>query len=191
MFDFMEEAKCTYLYDNKLLEVLEQILNCRLSDDAWNQISLPVDKGGFGIRNAVHCAIPCFLASVYSSQHLIQKIIPDYCDEVQITMAEAEGLWKGILGLVLPQPDLRGLQKTWEEPQNIRRFNNLLDSTTTPESKARLLAVSSPSAGAWLKCLPSLNLGTLLKNQFFHISCALRLGCEICHAHTCRCGSKV
>src|SRR5260370_40950541 len=62
-------------YDDNLKLSLEKILNCSLSNRAWDQISLPISQGGLGIRHAVHSAIPCFLASVYSCNDLIQKII--------------------------------------------------------------------------------------------------------------------
>src|SRR5260221_9444179 len=74
---------------------------------------------------------------------------------------------------------------------NARKYNLLLDTASSPEDKERLLVVSNPEASAWLKCIPSSHLGTLLNDRMFRISCALRLGCKICEEHICICGTKV
>ena len=44
-------------YDAALKSTLEEILNCSLSPEARLQLSLPVNLGGFGIRQAVHTAL--------------------------------------------------------------------------------------------------------------------------------------
>jgi hypothetical protein len=71
-----------------------------------------------------------------------------------------------------------------------KKFNEILDSSDH-RNKARLLAVSELESGAWLKALPSPNLGTLLDRQTLQIAVALRIGSEICHPHICICGSQV
>jgi hypothetical protein len=37
-------------FDEKIQSTLKQILNIKLSSNSWNQVSLPLDFGGLGIR---------------------------------------------------------------------------------------------------------------------------------------------
>ncbi|KAI5731208.1 hypothetical protein M8J77_006335 [Diaphorina citri] len=63
-------------------------------------------------------------------------------------------------------------------------FENDLD-------KARYLASTQKESNAWLQALPSRSVGTLLDNNTFRISLALRLGSPLCSPHTCVCGERV
>lgn len=62
---------------------------------------------------------------------------------------------------------------------------------TTTEDKARVLANSSEEAGAWLRALPSPQIGTHMSNDEFRVSISLRLGLPILQPHKCVCGTKV
>ena len=53
------------------------------------------------------------------------------------------------------------------------------------------MASLKPESSCWLQALPSRSLGTLLENNCFRISVALRLGLNICKPHTCVCGGQV
>jgi len=128
---------------------------------------------------------------MYSCNDLVKRLINDYHEENLTTLSEAESFWRLNLGFVLPDVDKRNSQKSWEEPQNAAKYNTLLDTANSLEDKPRLLATANPEASAWLKCVPSSHLGTLLNNKIFHIACALRLGCKICEKHICICGSMV
>lgn len=48
-----------------------------------------------------------------------------------------------------------------------------------------------PESSVWLSAIPSKNIGTLLDDNTFKISVALRIGAEICQPHVCRCGQIV
>ena len=48
-------------YDDVIRFTLQYVLNIALSDEAWNQASLPVASGGLGIRKATQVALPAFL----------------------------------------------------------------------------------------------------------------------------------
>ena len=76
--------RCTPCYNQGLLSeydvirsALQSILNISLSEEAWIQASLPVSNGGIGVWRAGHVALPAFLSSVESSNHLIQQLLPD------------------------------------------------------------------------------------------------------------------
>ena len=50
-------------YDNVIRDSLQSILNITLSESAWLQATLPVKRGGLGVRLASLVALPAFLAS--------------------------------------------------------------------------------------------------------------------------------
>ena len=63
-------------YDDVIRFTLQYVLNIALSDEAWNQASLPVASGGLGIRQATQVALPAFLSSVCGSQSIIKQLLP-------------------------------------------------------------------------------------------------------------------
>jgi hypothetical protein len=44
---------------------------------------------------------------------------------------------------------------------------------------------------SWLHAIPSPNIGTLLDNTSFEVCIGLRLGCNLCTPHICKCNAKV
>ena len=52
------------------------MLNIALSDEAWNQASLPVASAGLGIRKATQVALSAFLSSFCGSQSIIKQLLP-------------------------------------------------------------------------------------------------------------------
>ncbi|KAH0810802.1 hypothetical protein GEV33_011989 [Tenebrio molitor] len=46
-------------------------------------------------------------------------------------------------------------------------------------------------SGSWLHAIPSPNIGTLLDNTSFQVCIGLRLGCDLCTPHICKCNAKV
>jgi hypothetical protein len=46
-------------------------------------------------------------------------------------------------------------------------------------------------SGSWLHAIPSPNIGTLLDNTSFQVCIGLRLGCNLCTPHICKCNAKV
>ena len=65
-------------YDVLLRSILSNITNIRFEDNqsSWIQATLPVSKGGLGIRSAVHLASSAFLASADGSVALVNQILP-------------------------------------------------------------------------------------------------------------------
>ena len=57
-------------FDIALKDGLSSILNVNLSEDQWNQASLPVRDGGLGIRSAASLATSAFLASAARTNDL-------------------------------------------------------------------------------------------------------------------------
>ncbi|OXA58286.1 Retrovirus-related Pol polyprotein from type-2 retrotransposable element R2DM [Folsomia candida] len=179
------------LYDAKLKNAMEGIINCSLSPQSWLQSSLPVNKGGLGVRHAIDVAIPCFLASIYSSLPLAERLLPPHLHGIDTAIQEGEERWKSLGSSPLPPLEIRGIQAIWEIPQQEGVINHLTTNATTLEDKARYHAMSQPNVGAWLNAIPSPQLGTHLPNETFRIAAALRLRCDICQPHKCSFGEQV
>ena len=47
------------------------------------------------------------------------------------------------------------------------------------------------NSGDWLLALPVTSCGLRLTDEAVRVAVALRLGCSVCVAHTCRCGALV
>jgi hypothetical protein len=56
---------------------------------------------------------------------------------------------------------------------------------------ARFKALQCRESGSWLHAIPSPNIGTLLDNTSFQVCIGLRLGCNLCTSHICKCNAKV
>ena len=84
------------------------------------------------------------------------------------------------------------IQRSWDDPVVQASFDSLVDTAPNDSSKARLLAVCTPEAGAWLQALPVSSLGLRMEDSVVHISATLRLGLPNCVPHSCRnCGAHV
>ena len=67
------------IFDDTLRQGLSTILNVSLSDDQWLQASLPVQKGGLGIRSAGMLASSAYLASAAATLRLQNAILANSC----------------------------------------------------------------------------------------------------------------
>ena len=56
---------------------------------------------------------------------------------------------------------------------------------------ACLSSATQPNSGAWIKCLLSTAVGTLLDNESSRIAISQHLGVPVCAPHKCRCGAIV
>jgi hypothetical protein len=56
---------------------------------------------------------------------------------------------------------------------------------------ARFKALQCRESGSWLHAIPYPNIGTLLDNTSFQVCIGLRLGCNLCTPHICKCNAKV
>lgn len=177
-------------YDEVLKSSIESIFNIELNDNAWIESSLPIKKGGIGIRHASDIALPCFLSSLYNVSALLDQLLPENYRQVDMTKVESEDHWCRKFG-ELPEESLRIYQGVWESYEINQKIEILEHQLNVAVDKARFLANTSKESGAWLHSLPSPQLGTHLNNDEFRISIGLRLGAAIVQPHKCVCGTKV
>merc|ERR1712015_304240 len=65
-------------FDESLRSRLGRILNNKINDRIWTQMTLPISLGGLGIRKTVDLAVPAFLSSpnatAFASNALLSTI---------------------------------------------------------------------------------------------------------------------
>jgi hypothetical protein len=71
----------------------------------------------------------------------------------------------------------------------IKRIIDLIFNSS--RDLARFKALQCRESGSWLHAIPSPNIGTLLDNTSFQVCIGLRLGCNLCTPHICKCNAKV
>ena len=180
------------LYDEKIKQTLQSILNVELKENAWHQSSLPVKRGGLGIRLASDLALPAFLSSAHGARAGMEKLLPSaVSDQPYEDIATATDKWSELVNHNAEQPQNPSVQAAWDEPVVTCKYQQLLQDEDNPSEKARLLAVASEHSSDWLNALPVPAIGLKLDNVSLRIACGIRLGSNICQPYKCTCGSLV
>jgi hypothetical protein len=165
---------------------LENTLNVKFDDHATTQLSLPVRKGGLGIRKAVDLAVPSYVSSIHETLKVCSNILQSY--QPSPKFQEYLNLWSEMTGC--EKADNPTMQKSWDHPIVDIKHKALLDSFSEIDAK-RLQHINNKYAGAWLNCLPSKNVGTLLTDDECRFAVCLRLGLRAFVHHQCQCGATV
>jgi hypothetical protein len=175
--------------DSSLKSSLEKILNLRLTDLQWCQSTLPIRFGGLGIRRISDICLPAFLSSVHGVKKLVSQLLNSKDNELIIHhYDEALAVWD--VENENERPTIPQFQKNWDNI-NIKRIidNDLIFNSS--RDLARFKALQCRESGSWLHAIPSPNIGTLLDNTSFQVCIGLRLGCNLCTPHICKCNAKV
>lgn len=173
--------------DHDIMKTLESICNSSFNNQKWSLLSLPIRCGGLGIRKSSEICLPAFLSSVNSVFNLVTLMYPELSDETMVSdYSCALEMWSSVSNEI---PTDTSKQQTWDNILISERIKNL--NFDSDKAKARYLASTVKESNAWLTALPSKSIGTLLDNNTFRISVALRFGCDICTRHKCGCGEFV
>jgi hypothetical protein len=85
------------------------LLNICLNEVQWLQASLPISKGGLGIRKITDICLPAFLSSIYGAEYLVSNILPMKDKMIQIRLLEeALNAWSSVN---VDFPTYKSLQK--------------------------------------------------------------------------------
>jgi len=181
-------------YDLQLRTSLSNTLNIDLSDDRWQQASLPVRWGGLGVRGAVMLAPSAYLASAAGTTQLVSRLIEKCAlpsEDPYVTKALAS--WStGVRPATTPPLDSFAVrQRSWDDSRCDYVADMLSQQATSPADKARLLAIRAPGSSAWLKAMPLTAVGLKLDNASLRVAVGLRLGAPLVYPHNCCCGEAV
>ena len=132
-----------------------------------------------------------FLSSVCASIGTTRSLLPnELSEEANVFFDRGCEEWKQKLG-VSELPHNQIFQSEWDTPICKQKFQNLINNAPDEEERARLLAISSEGASAWLNAIPLSSLGLKLSDTELPIVCSLRLGSTLCQPHECKCGQDV
>ena len=133
-------------FNNVIKDSVVNILNISLSDLAHSQLTLPIAKGGLGLRLATEIAISGYLSSVKASSSAVNSLLPVNMLDVKDDFWElAFNQWK-ILTSKDVEPSNPALQSSWDKEIIEYNYQNLVQSAPSIEEKARNLAVSSANS---------------------------------------------
>ena len=83
-----------------------------MEENAWSQSSLPVKRGGLGIRMATDLSLPAFISSAIGAKETVRTLLPDYIDtESYQELSKAREAWHQ---LVAEGPQLTEVTQTVE-----------------------------------------------------------------------------
>lgn len=175
--------------DSEIRSTVEILINTNLNEEKWTLCSLPIKYGGLGIRKLTDLIFPAFLSSVNSNFPLIRTMFNKNVDIANVA-CYSEGVrnWTDRMG-ENSIPECTATQHGWNEILCKSISESLVFASQ--DEKALYLASIAKESNGWLLALPSRAVGTLLDNNTFRISVALRIGGVICAHHQCVCGENV
>ena len=177
------------LFDGCLRSALSRISNTNISDTQWLQASLPIKHGGLGVRQVRSLALPAFLASAASTLDLQSQILSASSCTTDSHFDSYLSVWQAAHGSLSSSDPLPDKQSFWDKPGILSSRAIVEASISDPHQMARFLAAVAPHSGDWLLALPVSSCGLRLADEAVRVAVALRLGCSVCIAHTCRCGA--
>ena len=184
-------------FDQAVRGALEGILGSPLPPAQWQQATLPVSKGGMGLRKASSHGAAAFLGSLVSSQLLVQEIRQKQLGGPALEVPDANQLSLDLnnppnvvaaalqdlnaqLGDPLTYGEVTGMtQRSLSVLVDTEASSRLLQATVDERELARLRCVGREGAGDWLTAFPSKALGLHLRRSEFVAAAKYRLGLPV------------
>ena len=173
-------------YDKTVRDGLSKLCNVNLDDISSIQLALPAEMGGLGVSSASILALSAFLASAFGANDFLTTLFLETFEDVSFTKALEK--WFSLTNE--QESPLDRTQKRWTQPVFVKTAQDLIFRMDDKRSKV-FNAHQGKFGSQWLNVVPCKNLGLKLHDQQLRISIGLRLGANICVAHTCHCGKRV
>ena len=171
---------------------LEHLLIVQISDDQWQQESLPAHMGGLGVRSACMQAPSAFLASDAAMLPLQEAVLSASSTEVEDTAVNnTKSAWTRLASSSEPSDTVKHIQRPWDAGITTAVYNNSLEMCSSSIDQAWLKAKVTSHAGDWLNALPLDVVGLILSDEAIRIENGYRLVTVTSQPHTCICGALV
>ena len=172
--------------DKTVRDELSKVCKVNFDDISRTQLALSAEMCGLGVSSVSILALPAFLASAFGASDFLTTIISESFEDVLFKKALEK--W---LSLTNEQErSLDGTQKNWTQPVYVKCAQDLF--SRMDDKRSKIFNAHQGNLGSqWLNIVPCKNLGLKLDDQQLRISIGLRLGANICVAHTCHCGKRV
>ena len=165
---------------------ISEVCNVNFDNNSSPQLALPAELGGLGVSSASLIAPPAFLVSAFGASDCLTMIFSETIEDVSFTKA----LEKWLSMTNEQRSPLDGTQKNWTQPVYVKTAQDLISRIDGKCSKV-FNAHQGKVGSQWVNVIPCKNLGLILDDQQLRISIGLRLGANICVAHTCHCRKRV
>ena len=194
----------TSIHDQQSRSCFSALMKCNnFSSQQWEQIVLPIRKGGFGLTAMAPVRTLAFLSSwAFSIKELplrfpiLQPLIDAITNASPIESSIGKELQQALPSnkslLVLASHSTK-LQHRLTEEFMETKINCLMEDTPTTRDAARLRSLQGKGAGAWLEAVPS-SQKLALKPSEFRLASFLRLGHFMPFSsliNNCNCGRPV
>lgn len=177
--------------DDTCRDIISRIMNINVTTDVWNRISLPVGRGGWGVRGVHQLALPCYAGSLSQFGCLSESLLPD--QERSEIIKERDKAMAVLRTTIDPMPlPEETNQRLLDSLRCDVVVRNIEESLPTARDNAIFSASRHPFSGKWLEALPSSHVGTMLDPTIFRMAAALRVGAPVCTPFNCsRCNAFV
>ena len=168
------------LFDEQLCNSLSKVVRSSLSDLTWQQATLPLRMGGLGIRQASDMTYAAYLGSCSAIKELVCRLLGLSFDSDFMLVSEDLAQRTFINLFTSSFPFASTSQTTLQSAIDDQTYSNIL-SQCNIRDQARLLTLSDSSGlvCAWLRALPSPQLGLALPPAEFVVALRLWLGIPI------------
>ena len=163
-------------------------LSMDLSDEGWQQASLPVRWGGLGVRSAVMLAPSAYLASAASTATLVLKLLPSCLHHISDrSTPNTLAAWQSAVEPAALAPvDLAATrQRSWDGPMLPASVDTAAELSGERPRESSTRASLTATSGAWLQALPISSVGLRMDDDASSGWLWVCVLAPICANHTC------